>query len=499
MRLLKSGARLAAKFYSRRFRSWEKEAIDLQHKVFNMLVEKGKKTAFGKEHKFENIKNYDDFKKHVPIREYEDYKPYIERIIQGEENVIWPKKTIYFAKTSGTISGAKYLPISSDSIHNHVNCARLGLLMYVYKTGKTSFLDGKLMFVSGSPHLEKTGQILSGRLSGISNHHVPGFLKKNQLPSYKTNCIEFWEKKIDEIIKETHDQNLTFISGIPSWVEMYFDRLLKRTGNSTVKEVFPNLSLYVHGGINFTPYETRFKQLLGGEIDYLETYPASEGFIALQDEFPGEGTILIPDEGIFFEFIPADEFDKPDAPRLSLREVETEVNYVVIINNNAGIWGYNLGDTVKFISKNPYRLKVTGRIKQYISTFGEHIIAEEVESSINEACRKTGAKIKEFTVAPLLSNPKGRPCHEWYIEFSKKPASMEEFRNILDNLVQKKNIYYREFIQGNVLQPLLIKPVKQNGFMEYMKSIGKLGGQNKTPHLKNDRSAAEFLQGHLEE
>ena len=498
MKILSFGAKLASKFYSRRFRSWEKESVVLQQKVFNSLIEKGKDTSFGEEHNFAGINNYDDFKKHVPIRDYESYKHYIERIIQGEEKVLWPAKTLYFAKSSGTTSGTKYLPISSDSIHNHVNCARLGLLMYVHKTGNTDFLKGKLMFVSGSPKLEKTGGILTGRLSGISNHHVPGFLKKIQLPSYETNCIEHWEEKLDKIIKETKDQNLTFISGIPSWVEMYFDRLLKKTGKQSVSEIFPGLSLYMHGGVNFKPYETRFQQLIGKDIDTMDTYPSSEGFIGFQDEFPGEGMILIPDEGIFFEFIPVKDFDKPDAPRLSLEEVETGVNYVVIINNNAGIWGYNLGDTVRFISTNPYRLIVTGRIKHYISAFGEHVIAEEVESAIAEACQKTGAEIKEFTVAPLVNNPEGRPCHEWFVEFSKKPSSLEDFKNILDKYVQEKNNYYRELVEGNVLQPLLLKPVKRNSFMEYMKSIGKLGGQNKTPHLKNDRSVAEFLQDYLE-
>jgi len=498
MKVLRSGAKLVAKFHGRRFRSWEKESVRHQHKVFKSLIAKGKNTAFGKEHNFADINNYDDYKKLVPIREYEDYKPYIDRIIKGEKNVLWPSKTLYFAKSSGTVSGAKYLPISSDSIHNHISCARLGLLMYIYKTGKTNFLDGKLMFVSGSPKLEETGEILSGRLSGISNHHVPGFLKKNQLPSYETNCIEAWEEKLDAIIKETRDQNLTFISGIPSWVEMYFDRLLDKTGKATVSDVFPGLSLYMHGGVNFEPYKTRFRQLLGKDIDYLDTYPASEGFVGLQDEFPGEGILLIPDEGIFFEFIPADKFEEPDAPRLSLGEVETGVNYVVIINNNAGIWGYSLGDTIKFISKDPYRLKVTGRIKQYTSAFGEHVIAEEAESAITEACQKTGAKIKEFTVAPLVSNPDGRPCHEWFVEFTRRPPSLEEFKNTLDNLMQEKNSYYSDLVKGGILQQLIIRPVKKNSFLEYMKSIGKLGGQNKTPHLKNDRSAAEFLQDYLE-
>ncbi len=499
MNLLQRGARITSKFYKKRFKSWETNSAELQQKEFKKLIEKGKKTAFGKEHNFQNINSYEDFKKNVPIRDYEDIKPYIDRIIEGEKNVLWPSKTLYLAKSSGTTAGAKYLPITTDSIHNHINSTRYALLMYLLKTGKTDFLKGKLMFLSGSPKLEKTGGILTGRLSGIANHHVPGFLRKNQLPTYETNCIEVWEDKVEAIIKETQNQNMSLIGGIPLWVELYFERLLQKTGKSTVKEVFPDFSLFVHGGVNFDPYEHRLKEFIGGQLDYLEVFPASEGFIAFQDEFPGNGMILVPDMGIFFEFIPAKDFHKPDPPRLSLAEVETGINYVVIINNNAGIWGYNLGDTVKFVSKNPYRLTVTGRIKEFTSAFGEHVIAEEVEASIMEACQKTGAETVEFTLAPLVNNPDGKPCHEWFIEFSKKPESMEEFKNALDNSMQEKNPYYKELVQGKFIQPLIISQVKENGFREYMKSIGKLGGQNKIPHLRNDRSIAEYMEEFLEE
>jgi len=497
MGLLQTGAKITAKFYKKRFLNWEKNSVALQEKQFEMLVENGKKTSFGKEHNFDKIKTYEDFKNNVPIRDYEDFKPYIERIIEGEENVVWNKKTIYFAKSSGTTSGAKYLPITSDSIHNHINSARLALLNYVLKTKNTGFLDGKLMFVSGSPELDKTGNILTGRLSGIVNHHVPGFLRRNQLPSYKTNCMEKFEEKVEGLIDETKKENLTLISGIPPWVEMYFEELLKKMGKQAVKDVFPGLSLFVYGGVNFEPYEGRLKKLIGKEIDYLETYPASEGFIAFQYDFPRDGLILIPDMGIFFEFIRAKDFGNSDAKRLKLSEIETGINYVVIINNNAGLWGYNIGDTVKFVSKNPYKLIVTGRVQQFTSAFGEHVIAEEVESSINEACKKTGAEIVEFTVAPLKHNPDGKPCHEWFIEFSKNPESIKKFSETLDNLMQEKNIYYKDLIKGKILQPLIIRKVEENGFVNYMKSIGKLGGQNKIPHLKNDRSIAEFLKNHV--
>ncbi len=497
MGLLQIGAKLSAKYYKKRFASWANDASGLQQKEFNNLIKKGRETAFGREHNFDNIKSYEDFKKNVPIREYEDLKPYIDRIIKGEKNVLWPAKTLYFAKSSGTTSGTKYLPITTDSIDNHISSTRYALLMYVLKTGNTDFLKGKLMFISGSPELDKTGDILTGRLSGIVNHHVPGFLRRNQMPSYKTNCIEVWEDKLEAIIEETRNENMTLISGIPLWVELYFERLLQKTGKSTVKELFPDFSLFVHGGVSFDSYKKRIDELIGGNVDYLELYPASEGFIAFQDDLTTEGMMIIPDMGIFFEFIPAEDFYKTDAPRLLLEEVKTGVNYVIIINNNAGIWGYNLGDTVKFVSKNPYRLIVTGRIKQFTSTFGEHVIGEEVETSIREACNETGAEIVEFTLAPLVHNPEGPPCHEWFIEFKKKPKSMKKFRETLDQLMQNQNPYYRELVKGKILQPLIVRKVKEGGFLKYMKSIGKLGGQNKVPHLKNDRSIAEYLENHL--
>ncbi len=493
MKILQTTALLVSKFYQRRFNLWEKQAVRLQKRTFRTLIKKGQKTAFGKAHNFDKIKNYEDFKKNVPLRSYEDFKPYIDRLKGGEQAVLWPNKTIYFAKTSGTTSGAKYIPITKDSIKNHINATRLALLMYIAKTKRTGFLDGKLMFISGSPRLNKENNFLCGRLSGIVNHHIPGFLQRKQLPGYETNCIPVWEEKVSAITEETHNENLTLIGGIPPWVEMYFETLLKKTKKNNVAEVFKNLSLFVHGGVSFTPYKERFKKIIGKDIDLLETYPASEGFIAFQDCFPSEGLTLIPDMGIFFEFIPADDFGKKNAKRISLADVETDVNYVVIINSNAGLWGYNIEDTVSFLSKNPYRLVVSGRIKQFISAFGEHVIAEEVEGAINEACKKTGTEVLEFTVAPLTDNADGLPCHEWFIAFNKEPESLESFGKILDDYMQSKNPYYNDLVEGKILQPLIIKKVQKNAFIEYMKSIGKLGEQNKVPHLKNNRSTADAL------
>jgi hypothetical protein len=488
---------LVVKQLSQRFKRWEKDTIALQQKQFKSLINGGKHTQFGLQHNFSGIKSYADFCQNVPIRDYSYFEPFVNRIIKGEKDVLWPGKPIYFAKTSGTTSGAKYIPITKESMPNHINSARNALLMYIYKTGKTQFINGKYIFISGSPELDKVGGILSGRLSGIVNHHVPWYVKINQLPSYATNCIDDWERKLDAVVNETIAQKMTLISGIPPWVEMYFERILRVSGRETIGEAFPHFSLYVHGGVNFKPYEQRFRQLIGRDIDFQETFPASEGFFAFQDEFPSQGLLLIPDSGIFYEFVPADRFDEPNPPRVPLEGVEVGVNYALVVSTNAGLWAYSIGDTVRFVSKNPYRLVVTGRLKHFTSAFGEHVIAEEVETALDEVCNRFGAQISEFTVAPLINNPDGAPCHEWFVEFSKAPQDMALFQISLDEAMQQRNPYYKDLVKGKILQPLILQSLPKGAFVRYMKSVGKLGGQNKVPHLKNDRSIADELTKYL--
>jgi hypothetical protein len=491
--LISKVAKFVANLYSRRFRLWQHKSVALQQMVFTNLIKKGKATAFGREHDFKSIKNHHDFCQRVPIRDYEEFKPYINRIINGERSILWPGYPKYFAKTSGTTSGVKYIPITSASMPNHITSARLALIMYIYKTGNTEFINGKYMFISGSPELEKFGRIASGRLSGIVNHHVPSYIKVNQMPTYTTNCISDWETKLDSIVEETKNKRMTLISGIPPWVEMYFNRIIKETGKKTVGEVFPHFSLFVYGGVNFKPYERRFREIIGRDISSIETFPASEGFFAFQDEFPSKGLLLIPDSGIFYEFVPVDKFDDPIPPRLTINDIELDVNYALVVSTNAGLWANSVGDTVKFVSKNPYRVIVTGRLSHFTSAFGEHVIADEVESSINEACAKFNTMLTEFTVAPLVHNPNGLPCHEWFVEFSRKPDNLLHFQEYLDSLMQQKNPYYKDLIKGKILQPLIVRQLQSGAFVKYMKSIGKLGGQNKVPHLKNDRSIAEEL------
>jgi len=496
-----------AKNIARSIDRWSVEAVVRQEKIFQKLISQAAHTAFGRDHDFSNIRTYEDFKKAVPIRDYEELKNYIEKIKNGEKDILWPGLPAYFAKTSGTTSGVKYIPMSKESTPLHFGTARNASFNYFARTGNGQWLDGKMIFLSGSPELEETGGIPTGRLSGISNHLVPGWLRTNQLPSWKTNCIEDWEEKLERIVDETVNADMRLISGIPPWVQMYYERLLERTGKRTVKEIFPNYSLFAYGGVNFEPYRAKLEELVGGHVDSVETYPASEGFIAFQDAFPNVGRVLNPsdvktglllnaDAGMFFEFVPADEIFNENPTRLWLRDVEIGVNYALILNTNAGLWGYNIGDTVQFVSKNPYRIVVTGRVKHFISAFGEHVIGKEVEEAILPVANASGARIVEFTVAPQVNPPEGGlPYHEWFIEFDTPPADLAAFAADVDLRMRTQNIYYDDLITGNILRPLKIRVMRRDAFREYMKSQGKLGGQNKVPRLANDRKIAEALEG----
>ena len=467
-------------------------AIDDQETIFKQLLKTGKTTEFGKENGLDKLNTYNEFKQAVALRDYEQYKHYIERIKEGKHNVLWKGRPIYFAKTSGTTSGVKYIPITKESIPNHINTARNALLCYMAESGNSRFSDGKMIFLSGSPELERVGGIPTGRLSGIVNHHIPRYLRTNQLPSYETNCIEDWETKLNKIVEETIKQDMTLISGIPPWIQMYFERLMEVSGKK-IKDLFPNFSVIVHGGVNFAPYKTRLFESIGQHVDAIETFPASEGFFAFQDSQKEEGLLLNTNSGIFFEFIPAAEIFNQNPTRLALSEIKLEENYALIINNNAGLWGYNIGDTVKFVSLDPYRIVVTGRIKHFISAFGEHVIGEEVEYSLIMAAKEENVQITEFTVAPVIRQLDGKSYHEWFIEFENKPENLDVFANKVDENLRRRNIYYDDLITGNILMPLKITPVKKHGFIDYMKSIGKLGGQNKVPRLSNDRKIADEL------
>lgn len=466
--------------------------METQQKVFEGLISKAANTSFGKYHDFLRIRTHEDFVKGVPIRDYEQLKSYFERTAAGEENVLWPGKPLYLAKTSGTTSGAKYIPITRDSIPNHLNGAKNALLSYIHETGNSQFLDGKLIFLSGSPELEKKNGIHVGRLSGISNHFVPGYLRTNQMPSYETNCIDDWETKVDAIVDETLKEQMTLISGIPSWVQMYFDKIQSRTGKQ-VKEVFPDFSLFVYGGVNFEPYRAKMEASIGKKIDSIELFPASEGFFAYQDKQNEKGMLLILNAGIFYEFVLAEEIHNENPTRLTIGEVELGKNYALIVSNNAGLWGYNIGDMVQFVSKNPYRVIVSGRVKHFTSAFGEHVIAKEVEAALNKALAENGGEVIDFHVAPQVNPKEGLPYHEWFISFAKRPKNVQQFAAIIDREMQEQNIYYKDLITGNILRPAVITEVAEYAFINYARSQGKLGGQFKLPRLANDRKVADQL------
>lgn len=472
-------------------RAMEPEAT--QRRVLQGLLAAGARTAFGREHGLGGVRDHAGLKDAVPLREYEGFRPYIERIIAGEEDVLWPGRPLYLCKTSGTTSGAKYIPITRASLPNHIHAARRALLAYIARTGNAAFVDGKMIFLQGSPVLDRQGTVPTGRLSGIVANHVPRYLLKNRLPSFATNSIADWETKVEAIVTETMHADLRLISGIPAWVQMYFERLLARTGRATVKEVFPHFSLFVYGGVNYAPYKARMEALIGGAVDSVELFPASEGFLAYQDQGPGEGLLLVLDKGIFFEFIPAAELGRPDARRLSIGEVEPGVNYALVLYTNAGLWGYEIGDTVRFVSLAPPRVVVTGRTKHFTSAFGEHVIAEEVEGALKEAVQQQPCGVIEFTVAPQAAPREGLPYHEWFIEFATPPADMPGFARALDEAMQRRNPYYKDLITGSVLRPLVVTQVLRGGFARWMKARGLNDAQSKMPRLANDRRYVEGL------
>ena len=493
MSLKSVAAKIFAKYVAKKNAKWIKNPIIAQQKVFKSLIQKAASTEFGKDHGFSKIETYTDFVSKVPVRDYEDLKVYVEQVIAGKKDILWPGKPLYFAKTSGTTSGVKYIPITKESIQYQIEASRNAILNYIQETGNSDFVNGKMIFLQGSPEMQEKNGVRIGRLSGISAHYVPNYLKKNRLPSWKTNCIDDWDTKVNKIVEETVNEDMTVIAGIPSWVQMYFEKLNAKTGKR-VGNLFQNFQLFIYGGVNYEPYRSKFENLIGRKVDSIELFPASEGFFAYQDSQIEKGMLLLLNSGIFYEFIKTDEFFESGAKRITLQDVELHVNYVMIISTNAGLWAYNLGDTVQFISIKPYKIIVSGRIKHFTSSFGEHVIAKEVEEAMQQAIAQTDARVNEFTVAPQIT-PEGAelPFHEWLVEFEKEPSDKQKFINLLDTSLQEQNSYYFDLIEGKVLQPLKVTSIKEGGFHEYMKSVGKLGGQNKVQRLSNDRKLADAL------
>jgi hypothetical protein len=493
MSIKRWGSHLLARWVVAQTKRWAAHPERTQARVLKQLLSKARETQFGRDHQFASIHTPSEFKAAVPLRDYEALRPWIDRMVAGEANVLWPGKPLYLAKTSGTTSGTKYIPLTRESMPYHISAARNALLHHVFHTGDASFVDGKMIFLQGSPELETKNGIQVGRLSGIVAHYIPSYLQSNRLPSWDTNCMEDWEAKVDAIVEETHNQPLSLISGIPPWVQMYFERLLAKTGKSTIAEVFPQFKVFVTGGVSFEPYRAVFDRLVGRKVAKIEVYPASEGFIAYQDQPDSEDLLLLLDGGMYYEFVPAGQFFEPNPPRLGIGEVQIGEHYALILNTNAGLWGYVIGDTIAFTSLNPPRIRVTGRIKHFISAFGEHVIGTEVEFALQQAVLEAGGEVKEFHVSPMVAPPTGLPYHEWLIEFSERPPDLTRFAKSLDDGLRAKNTYYNDLIAGGILQTAAIVVVPEGGFNAYLKSKGKLGGQNKLPRLANDRTLSDSV------
>lgn len=487
-------AKPVGKYISGQVKKMANNALSDQEILFHKLIHSAKNTKFGVDHHFNQIHSFADFQKFVPIRDYEEFKHYIQEIKEGKVDIIWPGKPLYFAKTSGTTSGVKYIPISKESMPYHFSSARNAVFNYAALINDFSYLDGKLIFLSGSPETSVVGGIPTGRLSGLVNLHIPSLFKRSQLPSFKTNCLEDWDTKVEKIIEECIGQDLRLISGIPPWVQMFAEKILDRTGKKNIKEVFPNLKMLVSGGVNFAPYKIHYDRLFGEDMPRVDTYPASEGFIGFQYTPGSPALILNTNAGIFFEFVTLDELKKDKPRRLGLAEVKTGETYAVLLSTNAGMWCYNIGDTIEFISLSPYLFVINGRVSQFISAFGEHVIEKEIESALLATCARHASTVSEYTVAPQV-NPEqsGKPYHEWFVEFLQAPEDLESFAADLDLAMTNQNIYYKDLISGHILKPLKLNCLQQGAFRNFMRDIGKLGGQNKVPHLRNDRMIADGL------
>ena len=491
--------RLWAQYFASRQKKWISKPIESQAEQMHSLIARARATKFGREHRFSEIRSYKDFKDAIPLRDYESFSQYVDQILRGESNVVWPGRPQYFALTSGTTKRRKYIPITRDSLRYQIALSQAATLSYVASTGRTDFLSGLGFHYSASPVLEDVHGIPSAPLSGIVHHHLPFYLKPFRLPSLKVNCIPNHVEKLKAIIKETSNKPISLIAGIPIWVQEYFDNLCEYTGKDTVMEIFPQLSLYIYGGTSLTSYRHRMMKRIGRELPTLELYPASEGFFAYQDlPDPKEGLLLQLAHGMFFEFVPLSEVSKPNPTRYDVSEVRVGEPYALVVSSNAGLWSYMIGDLVSFTSLDPCRVRMIGRTGHYLSAFNEHLIAEEVEHAIEAAIKQCPeTRILEYTVAPYIAQNKGASYHEWLISFDVLPKDMELFSSTIDKKIQEHNFFYRNLRLSKTLAPARVSTLQPDAFMKYMKEVGKVNPQRKVPRLSNDRVIADALSPYL--
>ncbi len=468
-----------------------KYPIDVQDELLIKLLKKAKDTEFGKQYSYASIKNYSDFSTKVPIQKYESIEPLIERCRKGEQNLFWPTPIRWFAKSSGTTNAkSKFIPVSDEALDDcHLKAGKDMLCLYINNNEETQMFKGKGLKLGGSTAIYEDNNTHFGDLSAIITENLPFWADFSSAPSSEVSLMAEWETKMEAIIDETINENITSLVGVPSWMLVLLNRVLEKTGKDNILEVWPNLEVYFHGGVNFNPYREQYKKLIPKkDFKYYETYNASEGFFGIQDKNNSDELLLMLDYGIFYEFIPMNQYDGEKSIAIPLSEVKKDVNYAVVITTNGGLWRYLIGDTVKFTSLKPYRVKITGRTKHFINVFGEELIIENAEEALKLACEKTNSLIKDYTVGPIFMKDNKSGSHEWIIEFVKTPHNIEYFTELLDNALKSINSDYEAKRYNNMTLTMPKVNIARDGlFYDWLKEKQKLGGQHKVPRLSNSR------------
>lgn len=499
MKLLSPAISSLARMRMWRIEAWKNHPIEAQRDVLQNLVTAAQYTEFGRKYNFSQLFTVRSFKQAVPIHDYENLKPYVERIMQGEQNVLWNTPIYWFAKSSGTTSAkSKFIPVSDESLQDcHYKAAKDVLTMYYHFNPESELLTGKGLVIGGSHTINQVNpEAQYGDLSAVLLQNSPFWGHWLRTPDLDIALMDEWESKIEKLAESTIKENVTSISGVPTWTLVLFKRILEITGKKSMMEVWPSLELFMHGGVSFTPYKEQFKKLIGKDIHYLEMYNASEGFIAASDKPDEEGILLFLDHGIFYEFMPVSEFGNDHPQTIGLRDVELEKNYAPVISTNGGLWRYLLGDTIQFTSLRPYKIKVSGRLKHFINAFGEEVIVDNTDQAIAAACEKTGAVVNDYTAAPVYFSDAHNGAHEWLIEFEKEPADPDLFVKELDAALKNINSDYEAKRHKNIaLRMPVVHALKKGAFSEWLRSKGKLGGQHKVPRLSNDRTLIDEIKG----
>jgi hypothetical protein len=491
MKFLSPAISRLARLRNWRIEQWVQNPIAAQREVLQDLVTHGQYSELGRKYRMNKLFSIRDFKKAIPIHEYNDLKPYIDRLMKGEQNLLWDSPVTWFAKSSGTTSDkSKFIPITEESLEDcHYQAAKDLLSLYYNFNNESDLLTGKGLVIGGSHQISSLNEEAHyGDLSAVLLQNTPIWSSWIRTPELSIALMDEWENKIEQLAQSTIQENVTSVTGVPTWTLVLFKRILEITGKLNMKDVWPNLELYVHGGVSFTPYKDQFKKILGDGIHYMETYNASEGFFAAQDNLNEDGMLLFLQHGIFFEFMPLEEYGKPDPQTIGLKDVELNKNYALVISTNGGLWRYLLGDTIIFTSLQPFRIKVSGRIKHFINAFGEEIIIDNADQAIAAACIKTNSIVNDYTAAPVYFSDNGNGAHEWLIEFEHKPSDIEEFTFELDNALKSVNSDYEAKRYKDIALRLpLVKALDKGVFKEWLRKKGKLGGQHKIPRLCNDR------------